>query len=65
MCRGAWMLCERFLSFLATQVATLPISSLKTPGEKPSFRGVQLLKICLNSGIRKQSKEDLDFRAAE
>lgn len=54
---------QRWLSPLAAQEATVPTVSLKTPGGKPSFRGVELLKILLNSRIRKQSKEDLDFRA--
>lgn len=49
---------ERCLSFTVAQAATLPTGSLKTPGEKPSFRGVELLKILQNSGIRKQRKKD-------
>lgn len=53
----------KFLSFLAAQESTVPTGNLKTPGEKPRFHGVQLLKIFLNSGIGKQSKEDVDFHA--
>lgn len=54
---------ERLLSFLAAQEATIVKGSLKTPGEKPRFHGVEILKIFLTLGIRKPSTEDLDFRA--
>lgn len=55
--------CAKFLSFLAVQESTIPTGSLKTPGEKPRFHGVELLEIFLNSWIRKQSKENVDFHA--
>lgn len=55
---------ERCGSSLAEQEATIPPGRLKTPGEKTSPCGAELLKIPLNSEIKKQSKEDLDFRAA-
>lgn len=54
---------ERFLSFLAAQEATIVKGSLNTPGEKPRFHGVEILKIFLTLGIRKPSTEDLDFCA--
>lgn len=54
---------DRCGSSLAAQEATVPPGRLNTAGEKPSPCGAELLKIPLNSGIRKQSKEDLDLRA--